>query len=289
MGMGKLYPVSPPLDIQLKRTKGLSLEMRSKTAMKVVVMLGPKDQEKVLLHGIIQRTRYSQISRYAPLRRYNENIKTPLLQHLDSSMSEFFVVLVIVVCPGKDDIPAVLIIHDAKIDEPLPNLTELPIQDTEYDDFVFLLVDGDADMCAGEIDIPYNRIYQTHQVSGSSIEAKQCGTVGLFIEESDNKYVGITCAHMAGSTAEQLDVLGPCLEDFCTYVAALREQKSECEKEIAESKNLITKYERTKLLDFVKSELQIIEPLAGMDEERAKNIRLGKVRTSEYEVVNFRG
>ena len=144
-------------------------------------------------------------------------------------------------------------------------------------------------MCAGEIDIPYNRIYQTHQVSESSIEAKHCGTVGLFIEESDNKYVGITCAHVAGSTAEQLDVLGPCLEDFCTYLAALREQKSECEKEIAESKNLITKYERTKLLDFVKSELQIIEPLAGTDEERAKNIRLGKVRTSEYEVVNFRG
>ena len=221
--------------------------------------------------------------------RYNETIKTPLLQYLDSSLSEFFVVLVIVECSGKDDIPAVLIIHDAEINEPLPDLTELQIQDTEHDHFVFLLVDGDTDMCAGEIDIPYNRIYQTHPVSGSSIEAKQCGTVGLFIEESDNKYVGVTCAHVAGSTAEQLDVLGPGLEDFSTYVAALREQKSECEKEIAESKNLITKYERTKLLDFVKSELQIVEPLAGTDEETANNIRLGKVRTSEYEVVNFRG
>ena len=72
---------------------------------------------------------------------------------------------------------------------------------------------------------PYNRIYQTHAVSGSSIEAKQCGTVGLFIEESDNKYVGITCAHVAGSTAEKLDVLGPSLEDFSTYVTVIREKK----------------------------------------------------------------
>ena len=64
---------------------------------------------------------------------------------------------------------------------------------------------------------------------------------------------------------------------------------SECEKEIAESRNSIMKYERTKLLDFVKSELQIVEPLAGTDEEAANNIRLGKVRTSECEVVNFRG
>ena len=52
---------------------------------------------------------------------------------------------------------------------------------------------------------------------------------------------------------------------------------------------MITKYARTKLLDFVKSELQIVESLAGTDEEMAKNIRLGKVRTSEYGVVNFRG
>jgi hypothetical protein len=81
----------------------------------------------------------------------------------------------------------------------------------------------------------------------------------------------------------------PGLEDFSTYVVAIREKKSECEKEIAESRNLITKYERTKLLDFVKSELQIIEPLEGTDEETAKNIRLGKVRMSEYEVVNFPG
>ena len=222
-------------------------------------------------------------------RRYNENIKTSLLQYLDSSISEFFVVLVIVVCPGKDDIPAVLIIHDAEIDEPLPDLTELQIEDTEYDDFAFILAEGDADICAGEIAIPYNRIYQTHAVSGSSIEAKLCGTVGLFIEESDDKYVGITCAHVAGSTTEQLDVLGPNLEDFGIYVAAMREEKLECEKEIAESRNSNMKYERTKLLDFIKSELQIIELLAGTDEETVNNIRLGKVRTSECEIVNFRG
>ena len=222
-------------------------------------------------------------------RRYNENIKTSLLQYLDSSMSEFFVVLVIVVCPGKDDIPAVLIIHDAEIDEPLPDLTDLEIEDTEYDDFVYLLADGDTDMCAGEIGVPYNRIYQTHAVSGPSIEAKLCGTVGLFIEECDNKYVGITCAHVAGSTIEHLDVLGSNLDDFSTYVATIRKKKSQCENEIAGSRNLITKYERTKLLDFIKSELQIIESLAGTDEETINNIRLGKVRTSEYEIVNFRG
>jgi hypothetical protein len=137
--------------------------------------------------------------------------------------------------------------------------------------------------------IPYNRIYQTHAVSGYSIEAKKCGTVGLFIEESDNKYLGITCAHIVGSTAEKLDVLGPSLENFSNYVANLREKKSECEEEIAKSMNLITKYECMRLLDFVKSELQIVEPLAGTDEETTKNIRLGKVRTSENEVVNFRG
>jgi hypothetical protein len=52
-------------------------------------------------------------------------------------------------------------------------------------------------------------------------------------------------------TAEKLDVLGPSLEDFSTFVAAIREEKSECEKEIAESRNLLTK-----LLDYVKSKLR---------------------------------
>ena len=49
-------------------------------------------------------------------------------------------------------------------------------------------------------------------------------------------------------------------------------------------------FECTKALKFVEDELKAMEPLLGItDDATRKNLQLGRVRTSENAIVEFRG
>ena len=128
--------------------------------------------------------------------RYTNEIKPLLEQFLNELLSDYFMVLGVVSCEGNDEeIPVIIIVHDEENEEELPRLAQFPAQIKHSDEFVLIVADGDTSMCAGNIDFPANRTYYKRVISGTSIEAKENGTVGLFVEDEENNFVGITCAH----------------------------------------------------------------------------------------------
>ena len=223
--------------------------------------------------------------------RYINEIKPLLEQFLNESLSDYFMVLCVVTCEGNDEeIPVIIIVHDEENEEELPRLAQFPAQIKYSDEFVLIVADGDTSMCAGDIDLPVNNAYYKHVISGISIEAKENGTVGLFVEDGENNFVGITCAHVAGTTEEKRHISQPTVEDLKAYILVLRDASTSLQTEISESKNDVLIFERTRALKFVENELKTLEPLLGItDDATRQNLRLGRVRTSENAVVDFRG
>jgi hypothetical protein len=216
----------------------------------------------------------------------------PLLeQFLDGFLNDYFMVLCVVNYEGDDEgIPVIIIVHDEKNEEELPQFTQFPSQIKDSDEFVLIMADGDTSICAVDIDFPIYRAYHKRPISGTSIEAREYGTVGLFVEDGENKFVGITCAHVAGTTEEKCHISQPNVEDLKEYIMVLRQAFTSLQTEISESKNEVLIFERKKALKFVEDELKVVEPLLETtDHATRKNLRLGRVRASENEVVDFRG
>ena len=163
----------------------------------------PEPRDPSPSHGLISEESGEETTRPA---QDNDNV--------DDSM-----VLGVVTCEGNDkDIPVIIIIHDEENEEELPRLAQFPVQVTHSDEFVLIVAEGDTSMCAGDIPFSVNKTYFKHVISGTSIEAKQHGTVGLFVEDRENNFVGITCAHVAGTTEEKRHISQPTVENLKDYI-----------------------------------------------------------------------
>lgn len=78
-------------------------------------------------------------------------------------------------------------------------------------------------MCAGDINFPTNMIYYKYVILGISTEAKEKGTVGLFIKDRENNFVGIICAYVSGTTEEKRYISQSTVEDLKAYILVLRD------------------------------------------------------------------
>jgi len=156
-------------------------------------------------------------------------------------------VLGVVYCEEDDgEIPAV-IVHDEESEEALPRLTEFPAQMRESDEFVLIMGDGDASMCAGYIDFPANIAYHKRVISGTSINAKENGTAGLFVEDEENSFAGITCTHVTGTTDEGHHISQPTVEDLKSYILVLHDTFTSMQTKISKSKNEVLIFDHARV------------------------------------------
>src|SRR5208282_6646017 len=133
---------------------------------------------------------------------------------------------------------------------------------------------------------PGNRKYQLHRRSGASIKAQDNGTIGLFLETTDNKYFGLSCGHVLGEDAAHRRVQQPCSRDFLCHIRGLGRGISSAKRFLKSGKDQNTNCALTAKISSLQKTLDELLPLkSDIDQESHKNLSLGGVVKSEFEIV----
>jgi hypothetical protein len=186
------------------------------------------------------------------------------------------------------EIPVVAVIYEKNNvpDNQFASFGDLPVE-IQTSGYSVIFCEGTFHELATSISNSYRHLYES-LVSGISIEGKEEGTVGLFVEAENNTFCGFSCAHVLGKAGNY--VRQPSLHDFHNHRKALDRAIQNLEQEIKETKNDITKFVRQNTLKEINQQLDIYEKYQGDDDHATKKLlRVGRTIESENAVVDYEG
>ena len=221
--------------------------------------------------------------------QYNQQIRGPLTTFLTNNLSSFYMTLV-VLCEKPPDntppteVPMVVIIFDSEKDSNIPmNIPTIP------DIFVVALCHGEYTYLV-DIIFPMEQKYQKNPTSGVSICAKEIGTVGIYMTKKHEKFYGVSCAHILGSTASQRLVQQPSPGDFVRHVKVVEHGINNLERLITSTTHEITRYTFNEEIKELKEEHTVLQSLNNpVESELKKNLLFGRVQNSEFAMIQYKG
>ena len=221
---------------------------------------------------------------------YVESIRDVLLEYLSSFQIPYFMALVIFATetPTDPEIPLVVVIYEKEYihDSRFDSLDDLPAE-IQRSNYSILFCEGTFHGQANSMSNSYRHLHES-LVSGISIEGKEEGTVGLFVEAEDNTFYGFSCGQVLGRVGNR--VCQPTLHDFRNYMKALERAIRNLEQEIKETRNDVTKFVRQNTLEEIRQQLDAYKKYQGDDDHATeKLLRVGRTIESENAVVDYQG
>ena len=221
---------------------------------------------------------------------YVESILDVLLEYLSSFQIPYFMALVIFTTETSTnpEIPVVVIIYEKKCisDSRFISLDDLPAE-VQSSNYSILFCEGTFHGQANSMSNSYRHLHES-LVSGISIEGKEEGTVGLFVEAEDNTFYGFSCGQVLGKVGNY--VRQPSLHDFHNHMKVLDRAIRNLEQEIKETRNDVTKFVRQNTLEEIRQQLDTYKKYQGDDDHETKKLlRVGRTIESENAVVDYQG
>ena len=221
--------------------------------------------------------------------QYNQQVRDPLTTFLTNNLTSFYMTLV-VLCEKPPDntppteVPVVVIVFDPEKDSNVPiNIPTIP------DTFVVALCHGENSFLV-DIKFPVERKYQKNPMSGVSICSKEIGTVGIYMTKKHEKFYGVSCSHILGSTASHRLVQQPSPGDFVRHLKAVEHGIKNLERLITSTTREITRYTFNEEIKELKEEQTVLQSLNNpVESELKKNLLFGQVRKSEFDMIEYKG